>query len=165
MVLNLHHVELPGRPEFTLPGSRRKWVLMALVCLVLGGSGLLAVRAGESLGWLPGIFFGGGLLVALVQLLPGSSYLRVGPEGIEWCALFRRRRLRWDDIEGFGHFPRGGQEFVGILYPRPPESFSEKASLGLVGFHEALPDTYGRKAADLAAILVACRAHFLKAGS
>lgn len=167
MASAIFRVELPERPEFTLPASRRKLLLLLLLSAALCAGGVLAIGAGEAIGWLPALFFGAGFVVFAVQLLPGATCLRVGPWGIEWRTLYRTRRLPWADIEGFGHYRQAGQEFVGINYRPGAPSLPRQAAVNVAicGFHDALPDTYGRKAPELAALLAACRGHFLKAAS
>lgn len=167
MDYSVFQVLLHGRQAFTLPASRRKWSLLLLGSAALGAGGGLVIRSGEALGWLPAAFFGACFLVSLIQLLPGAAYLRVGPEGIEFRTLYRTRRLPWADIEGFGCYRQGGREFVGVNF-RPGSSCLPRqagVNLAICGFHDALPDTYGRAAPELAALLAASRGHFLKAGS
>ncbi len=74
--------------------------------MLLGGAvfvvaGILLVRAGQEIGWVAVAFFGLGVAVFVLQLLPNSTYLRVGPEGFTVCHLFRAHSCRWSDVGPF----------------------------------------------------------------
>jgi hypothetical protein len=74
---------------------------MLLVSAVFVVVGVFMVRAGQWVGWLPIVFFGLGMAVFALQLLPNSSYLRVGPDGFTMCTLFRAHSCRWGDVGTF----------------------------------------------------------------
>jgi hypothetical protein len=151
----------PETFELMFPASRTKWIWVGLVSIILGFGGIIGIQSGEAIGWVVAPFFGLGLLVSAVQMLPGAAYLKVGPGGIELRTLFRTRRIAWEEISGFGHYRQASQGFVGINFHGSAKGFSRNANSALVGFHDALPDTYGHKAEELAVLLTACRAHFL----
>ena len=160
----LHRFTFPETFELTFPASKTKWILVGLGCLVLGFIGVaMGLQSGDFIGWFIAAFFGFGLIVSVIQLLPGATYLKIGPAGIESRALFRTRRIAWSEISGFGYYRQAGNNFVGFHFHATAKGFSQNASLALVGFHDALPDTYGHKADELAVLLTACRSHFLKA--
>jgi hypothetical protein len=46
-------------------------------------------RLGNAVGYLGIAFFGLGLVVFVIKLVPNSSYLRVTQEGFTVCSLFR----------------------------------------------------------------------------
>ena len=144
------------------PASKTKWILIGLGSIILGFGGYLGIKSGDIAGWIAVVFFGIGLLVSFIQLLPGAAYLKVGPNGLEFRTMFRTRRISWTEISDFGTYRQAFQNFVGINFNTEAKSFSQNASLALAGFHDALPDTYGHKADELAVLLTACRGHFLK---
>ncbi|MEY3530429.1 MAG: hypothetical protein RLZ70_1497 [Verrucomicrobiota bacterium] len=158
----VYRFKFPETFELTFPASKTKWILVGLICLVLCFGGVLGVQSGEFIGWFVAAFFGLGLIGSLIQLLPGAAYLKIGPAGIESRTLFRTRRIAWSEISGFGSYRQSGNNFVGFNFHATAKGFSQNASLALVGFHDALPDTYGHKADELAVLLTACRSHFLK---
>jgi|SRR5438309_3515506 len=92
--------------------SRGKLLGMLLVSAVFVVVGVFMVRAGQWVGWLPIVFFGLGMAVFALQLLPNSSYLRVGPDGFTVCTLFRARSCRWGDVGAFKVGRVGTKEMV-----------------------------------------------------
>jgi len=85
----------------TLRPAKAKTIGFLLVCLVFAVAGALMVRTGEAMGWLS-VFFGLGCVVFGINLLPGASYLHLGPEGFIPCSLFRRwPQVRWDTVSEF----------------------------------------------------------------
>jgi hypothetical protein len=133
-------------------------LLVLLLCSGFVAGGVLMIRDGHKAGWFPASFFALGIPVALIQLLPRSSFLTVDEDGIEFCALFRKCRLKWKDISEFGVYSResiGIGNTVGFNYSPSYERLPTMRLLNktLVGFEAALPDTYGLPAEDLANLL------------
>jgi len=85
---------------------------MLLVSAVFVVLGVIMVRAGQWFGWLPIVFFGLGMAVLALQLLPNSSYLRIGPEGFTVCTVFRAHSCRWGDVGPFKVGRVGSKEMV-----------------------------------------------------
>ena len=108
------------------------------------------------------VFFGVGGLVALVQFVPNSSFLQVGPDGLTIRTMWRNTFYRWSDIEAFGvasAFHSGiGLNFA-TTYPgaRKVRALMRR----LTGFEGALPDNYGRNCAELADYLNRLREQYL----
>lgn len=150
----------PRPLPFTLYPKKTQMVLLFLVCLAFVAGGVLMIREGRGMGWLAAGFFGLGLPVFLIQLLPGSAYLTVDKEGFEFCSLFRKHRLKWSDIAEFGTYTLRQQglavsTMVGFNFA-PEYARASKArafSRALAGFEGGLPDTYGLPAGELAEIL------------
>jgi hypothetical protein len=90
--------------------SRGKLLGMLLVSATFVVVGVFMVRAGQWVGWLPIVFFGLGMVVFALELLPNSSYLRVGPDGFTVCTLFRS--CRWGDVGAFKVGRVGTKEMV-----------------------------------------------------
>jgi hypothetical protein len=86
--------------------SKKTWILVLLVCVVFAAIGCAVIRSSggrDRLFNLGGIlFFGVGALVALVQFVPNSSFLQVGPDGLTIRTMWRNTFYRWSDIESFG---------------------------------------------------------------
>lgn len=142
---------------FTVYPKKTKMLLMFLVCAVFVAGGILMIRDGQKMGWLCAGFFGLGIPIFLIQLYPRSSFLTVSEEGIEFCSLFRRHKLRWSDISEFGtytirHHGLPVSKMVGFNYSAG-SSKARLVSKALAGFEGALPDTYGFRAEELAQIL------------
>ena len=157
-----YRFKFPETFELMFPASRTKWIWVGLASIILGFGGIIGIQSGEATGWVVAPFFGLSLIVSAVHMLPGAAYLKVGPGGLEFRTLFRTRRIAWAEISGFGHYRQASQGFVGINFHGSAKGFSQNASSALVGFHDALPETYGHKAEELAVLLTACRAHFLR---
>lgn len=148
-----------------------KWLGVLMVSLVLGFGGWLMITdpdtdARKGMGWFCLVFFGMVALVAIIQLIPGSSRVVVTSKGIHQTAMYRRHFFAWADIERFGvsewtqwHGPfRQRHRQVGIRFKAGSQVRKRwrRASLlseALVGYHGALPDNYGYKHQELADLL------------
>jgi hypothetical protein len=136
---------------------------------VLGGIFIHSHRAKPSDVWIAYaciIFFGLCGLVFAVQLLPGSSFLKIGKDGFEFRALWRGTSLRWSDVEEFGvaefTLYHAGiplkHRMVGFRFSPSCKQRSKHLALrrvneALVGYEAALPDNFGMKHEELARLL------------
>ncbi len=75
------------------------WLLLACSAFVAGGV-WLGLR-GEWFGFVCAGFFGLGIPVAVIQLLPGSAYLHIDSTGITYTVLFRTTSLPWSVFQSF----------------------------------------------------------------
>lgn len=145
------------RPTDVLRLKSRSRSLLALffVCACFVVMGGYAVSEGKTLGWLAVAFFGFGCFIALVSLLPGSSYLELRPDGMQMCTLYRKWLVRWRDVETFFPVLSNGQKTVGWLYNEQyrVQAIINKISMRLTGADAGLPDTYGMTAEALADLL------------
>lgn len=147
---------------------KRKWGLILLGSVVFVAIGFLIMDNPHSFldrfwAYASIIFFGHVAVVALLQFLPGSSFLRVGPDGITVRTMWRTTFCRWSDIERFGvaessTFHGGVQQqhrMVGFNFSTTYLGRSKAGKLRgfnvrLTGFEAALPDNYGWDYAELA---------------
>ena len=144
------------RQDLTLRPTKAKTIGFLLVCLAFAVTGAWMIRTGEAMGWLSVVFFGVGCVIFGINLLPGASYLQLGPEGLILCSLFRRRpQVRWDTVSEFRvvRVPPSMTKMVvydqdGCERPR-----LARINRALVGAGCGLPDTYGRKPEALAELL------------
>jgi len=134
--------------------------MLLTVCLAFVACAIFLIHKGEKFGWVCAGFFGLGIPVFLVQLLPNASFLTVTEEGIEFCSLFRRHKIRWSDISEFGVTTVRQQglpvnKMVGFNYSPTYQRAAKARSVAkaLAGFEGALPDTYGMRAENLAQLL------------
>ncbi|MEL6382982.1 MAG: hypothetical protein AAFQ89_11010 [Cyanobacteria bacterium J06626_18] len=118
-------------------------------------------------GYLIAAFFALGILVGIVQLLPNSTYLRISHEGITCCNMFRETVIPLDDVDEFFVvvMRQNGlpiRRMVGFNYaPTYARSrMGHQVASAIAGCEGALPDTYGKKAEDLAALLNDCLHEF-----
>lgn len=139
------------------------------IMLFLGSASFVAIGiwlgiSGEPMGYLCAAFFGLCLGVAIVQLIPGSSYLTLTCEGFEFAAMFRRSFIAWEDATEFGvtTMRSGGlavNRMVGFNYTEPAKRASGRSlAKALAGFEGGLPDCYGFKALELAEMMERLRA-------
>jgi hypothetical protein len=110
--------------------------------------------------WIFVVFFGGGALIFAVNLLPGSSYLKVSPDGITYSTLYKCRHYAWEDIDKFGVMAVGMNRTVGMSFSSRYSGLerTRKAVATVSGYEGSLPDTYGMKAKELADMLNALKA-------
>jgi hypothetical protein len=105
--------------------------------------------------WLAAIFFGAGVVIAAVMLLPGAGYLRLEPDGYRVCSLFRAQFIPWTSVHDFGVTHILLNKVVGMNFEpgRAPARALSRINSGLVGFEGALPETYGMSAEALAELM------------
>lgn len=135
--------------------SRRKHLLFALLSLAFVSIPFL-IPAAPLVVWISAAFFAVCALVFLLNLLPGTSYLRLTPEGFEARSLFRTWPLvRWCCVSQFQVTSASGQSMVVYdnsvdLEQNPRLS---RANRFVAGTSSGLPDTYGLSAEALASLL------------
>jgi hypothetical protein len=101
-------------------------------------------------------FFGLCFLVALVRLLPRSSYLVLTRDGLTIVSLYRKSFVAWKSVRTFVAYQVQSNEMVGWTYLPGREESTIAGRLGRLigaGVEGALPDTYGMSADDLATLL------------
>lgn len=152
----------PDLPQVYYP-TRRGAVLLFLGSAAFVAAGIWIVIEGDWKGYLCVGFFGLCALVGVIQLLPGSSFLKLTPEGIEYASLYRRHFIEWSSITEFGvvSIKQTGltvNRMVGFNLDSDVKARGRNLSKALSGFEAALPDCYGHKAADLANLLTALHA-------
>jgi hypothetical protein len=147
--------ELP----LTLRPSKAKATVLFLGSAVFVVGGFLMIASEPFAGWFCVVFFGLCALVAAAQVLPNASYLRLTPQGFAVRSLFRESSLCWWDVSEFGVTVIGHNRFVGWNYcsSYPKQARLRGINVALSGFEAALPDSYGRPAAELAELLNALR--------
>lgn len=140
----------------TLKPRLSRFVLLLIVCAAFVAMGAFLVARGQTmLGWLNIGFFGLGVAVAIVSLLPGSNYLQLTREGMHVVSLYRRWSVRWNDVQEFFPALVARREMVcwnhAAGYDR--QRTGRLLATGLAGVEAALPDTYGLSAEALAQLL------------
>lgn len=142
-----------------LKTTRRSALLLLLGCgvFVVGGLVLLPSRPLEAYPAI--VFFGLGVVVAAIQLLPNSSYLELDTRGFTTCTLFRRSFMHWTDVGEFFPYelPIQGRRRSLVAFRLAPgyekQAGARKFLTRLAGIEAALPDTYGRSPKELAELL------------
>jgi len=93
-----------------------------------------------------------GVVVSVIHMWPGSSWLEIGTEGIRWRHMFRQNaHYRWREINS-----------IGIITIRTQYNTSKIVELyiGPENIGVSLPDLYGKKARHLVKILEAYRSMY-----
>ena len=85
----------------TLYPKKTKVIIALVVSSIFTAFGICM---GIAEGW-PGYVFAGvgiiGVLITVIELLPGSSYLHIGPEGFTICSFYRKFLTPWDAVDKF----------------------------------------------------------------
>ena len=113
-------------------------------------------------GWASIVFFGMGVVVFLIQFLPGAAYLRLTEEGFSYCHAFRVHTVRWEEVQEFGVMQMHHNRMIGWNYVPGYEVKSRMRafSKALAGYEACLPNHYGLKVEQLAQALEALRRQY-----
>lgn len=103
--------------------------------------------------WSVVTFFGIGVLVSIIALLPGATDLTLDGDGFVMRNLFRRFSFSWHDVGDFAAVQLGLQKLVAFNQRAPRQRMLAAISVKLAGHNSALPDTYGLTAEDLAQLI------------
>jgi len=147
--------------------TRKSMLLLLLGCIafVIASVAVLPVKPAVAYSGI--VFFGLGAVVALLHLLPNSSYLELDERGFTTCTMFRKSFVPWDDIAEF--FPISldtrARPMVALRYAPgyTRHATARKFVTAVAGAEGALPDTYGRSAKELAELLNRVRAERCRA--
>jgi hypothetical protein len=139
------------RPKIT------KTILFVIVCLAFTIGGITMTDEDRLTGWLCASFFGLGVIVFLIQLIPGSTQLTLTKEGFIMTNLFRSHLTKWSDVKEFkiGYIGRARNKFVMFDYTNKHKKYGIGKSIAksLSGSHGALPSNYGFKVSELVSIM------------
>jgi hypothetical protein len=135
--------------------KRSQFLLLATICLAFVLIGVWMIVRGERSGWFCCAFFGLGIPVALISMLPNASSLELTSEGFTVRSLFRAGTTRWEDVSEFGVGRIGGNEMVMFNFV---DSYNRAGPIrlvnaALIGYEAALPDCYGLRAHELADLM------------
>jgi hypothetical protein len=141
-------------------------MLLACTAFVATGVWLSTVKGG----WIPYLcigFFGLGIPIALIELLPNSTYLRISPEELTFANMFRETKIPWNLVDSFFvvTMRQSGMKvhcMVGFNYVPGYDRarLGRRLSSALAQCEGALPDTYGKSADELADLLNRCLQEF-----
>jgi hypothetical protein len=152
----------PG-PVALVP-SRLKWVLILLGCAGFVAIAVLLMPKNEAMTWLAIAFFGIGIAVALVMLMPGAGGMILDREGFTIVNLFRRNVILWTDATDFvaDTIPMTVKKTVLFNLASAKSKMLGRLNVGLTGRNGAIPDTYGLSADDLANLMAQWRERALR---
>lgn len=130
-------------------------ILLAAVSMLFTYGGILIIEDNSLKGWFITLFFGLCFLVALIQLIPNSSQIKLTKEGFTMTSLFRSHFTKWEDVKYFKEGYIGSKKTVMFDYVDSHDKFTLGKGIAkyLSDSHGALPDTYGIKTPELIRIL------------
>jgi hypothetical protein len=143
----------------TLYPSRRKWMLVLAGCAAFVTIAIWMVSTGNGgdvlYGWLALLFFGCGVLVSAIMMVPGAGSLTLDRDGFEIINMYRRSFFRWSDGSGFTAkiLPPATQHVVVFDSAGAAHKSLGRLNTMFAGRNAGLPDTYGLPAKDLAELL------------
>jgi hypothetical protein len=152
--------------EYTLPlrfaASRLKWALLLALSTMFVVAGVWIVPQSAFTGYGSIVFFGLGTVVAGINLLPNASFLLVDVSGFTFAGLFRRHFVSWSDVEKFVPAQVHMKRMVGWNFTAEYRKAKHLRIVNtvLAGAEAALPDTYGKSAAELIELLENCRVQY-----
>jgi len=144
-------IDLP----MTLRPSPLKMLGLLVISAVFVTMGIFMSGEEPVMGYLCAGFFGLCGVVAITALIPGSAFLLLERDGFTFSSLFRKHSYQWRDIARFGVTRISRNSMVcwefspSFTGPKRGAKFSKS----LTGVEAALPDTYGKKADDLADLM------------
>ena len=140
--------------------KKQSAILLLLGSILFVVIGLILAPTQGWIFYLGAGFFGLGIPVAVIKLIPGSTYLELKEEGFEFCNFFGKTSLNWDDIDeffivslkqtGVSVHDMIGFNFV-ASYDR--SGIGRGVAKALSQCEGALPDTYGLKPEELVDLL------------
>jgi hypothetical protein len=155
--------ETPSQVILYPKRSSAMWLFLISAVFVVVG---IWIGVSENwIGFLVAAFFGLFLPVAVIQLLPGSTYLQIDHSGFTFCNLFRRTTVPWSVVEGFFvvTLKRNGMkvhQMVGFNFVETyaKQRLSRRIASVIGKCEAALPDTYGKTVEELASFMNECLA-------
>ncbi len=138
-----------------LKPKKLKTLGLLLISILFVTAGFFIKDNKPFIAWSSILFFGLGIIVFLIQLLPNSSYLKLTSKGFEIRNLYKSHFTSWSDIESFTTGIIGTNKMVMFNYSKEHNKHSsgKKVARNLSGSEGGLPNTYGMKAEDLAKLL------------
>ncbi|MBN9662652.1 MAG: hypothetical protein J0H49_30920 [Acidobacteria bacterium] len=147
-----------GIGERILYPGRLRTLFLAVACAVFTLMGLGAGGGGLLWALLAGI----GAFIFFTSLLPSAAWLKLDAQGFTYRIAFREHRYNWADIRSFGVLTR---RYLGIIpvsrivcftfteEHKKTKSLLLRMATAIARFDGQLPDNYGMKARDLAALM------------
>lgn len=128
----------------TFRASRKKALLLFLGSLCFVAIGVWMTSEKPVLGWVCAAFFGLGVPVSLLMLLPGAMYLRLDADGFEMGTFFRKHKTRWMDVARFELGTIRGTKMIAIAYTQAyqKQRLGRALASSLAGMEGAIPNSY-----------------------
>lgn len=132
-----------------------KTILLGLTSLLFTVGGILIIQDEPIKGWLITGFFGLCQLVFIIQVIPGSTELKLTNKGFEMTSLFRKSLTRWSDVKSFkiGYLGQNKTIMFDYIDGHDQHQTGKLIAKNLSGSQGALPSTYGLNANELLEIM------------
>lgn len=149
-------------PDTTLPKtlypSRTKNIIYLIISLILLVICIATLKTQKATYWtiFSTIFFSISVIIFILALIPGSSYLRLTQEGLEIKNLFRSNAIKWTQIKQFYVLDLGIKKMIALEFSANDTQANLDLSIpnkSKVKAPAALPNTYGMNAEELADLL------------
>lgn len=164
-----HHDHAPAQLLALHPGdtirfnaSRSRAVLLLAGCAIFVAIGIAMIGDQPLLGWLSVGFFGLGIPVAFMMLVPNAMYLMLDAEGFETCAFFRRHKTRWTDVARFDLDAINGSKVIAITFSAHyrKQAAARAVASRMAGMEGALQNNYNAPLPQVLAALQAWHQRF-----
>lgn len=157
-------IEVGKIPEQTLYPSKAKVVFVLLASLLFTVGGILAAIEGEQWGHLLYLIFGLTSGLGVMGMRKNTNYLKLRDHEFEVATLFRKTRIKWDDIDSFGivstttyngmSWTLVGWDYKKGVRATPIAIIGSRAhNKWQVGKDETLPDSYGLRPTHLLSLM------------
>ena len=155
-----------SKQKLILRPTAYKMILYALICAGFMAISFFLLKERPGLGWFSIILFGSGLVIFIMQLIPGASQLELNEEGFIITSLYRSNMTRWSDVKVFkqGYLGRSKAVMFDYVYSHKKASTMKSISKEISGSHGALPDTYGMKAEELLELMNSWKERYGRVG-
>jgi hypothetical protein len=157
-----HLVPVHVGTDVTFRASRKKALLLFLgsICFVAIGVWMSSER--PLIGWGSVVFFGLGVPVSLLMLLPEAMYLRLDAEGFEIGSFLGKNRTKWDDVARFEIGSIRNTKMIAIVYARgyQGQQVGRAIASSLAGMEGAIRNSYDAPLGEILASLNAWKSRF-----
>ena len=140
--------------DVVLPMSRRKAFFLFIGSSVFVATGWWMHFEAPVVGWISITFFGLGIPLSLLMLVPGFSYLKIQRHGFTMRHSWRKYSFRWDEISDLTLVsgPQGSRVAFNVHQPGARRSALLRE---MYGRDMMLLDNYGLSAPELCALMQA----------
>src|SRR5262245_20535442 len=134
----------PSGNSLTFAASRGKALLLLLASICFVALGAWATSEKPLLGWLAVAFFGLGIPLSLLMLLPNSMYLRLDEEGFEMGSFLRKHKYKWTDVAAFEMASIRGAKMIAIAFhpDYKQQQLGRAVAASLSGMEGAISNSY-----------------------
>ena len=150
----------PAAADVVFRASRGKAVLYLLGSLCAVALGIWMAGTDPWMGWACALFFGIGVIVFLLLLMPNSVYLRLHADGFELASLVRKNTTRWEYVASFSVGTMNHGKVIAIVYTDAWRAtrFDRGASYALTGVDGVISNMYAAPIEEIVAALNAWKA-------